>query len=302
MTQYTGATSSAFCECRGSLGWSLKPGNSASACEQVVEEIGGQFELAVALSDFANDVGQVQTNFTNALAVAYDVDPANVTLVYYATPAAGGSASGRRRLYSTTALAVAYDVAPDATGSSSRQSRRLLQLIPGPATTVQSQVKVFASIPRISLALLSVRLRASVPGIKIQELRTMPEITTPALPGTSPVMAAKNDTAATGTNVVLYAVAGSGALLLILIAAVVLAVVLRRQSTQTGDYDDDDASNFEEGDDMGQNMDPTDYRPQNMQNTAPPAHCGDARGAFLYGGHAYNAFDYLTYQPVCFSS
>ena len=115
-------------------------------------------------------------------------------------------------------------------------------------------------------------------------------------------MTAKNDTA-TGTDFGLYAAGGGAALLLILIGAVVLVVVLRRRSTQNDDYDgydnddDDDPSNYEEGDDMGQNMESTDYRPQNVKN--PPvllAHCGDARGSYLYNGHACNACNYLTYR------
>jgi len=140
---------------------------------------------------------------------------------------------------------------------------------------------------------LSARLSASVPGIKIHQLRAVPGNATPARDPT-----AKNDT---GIAVELYAAGGGGALL-ILIGAVVLAVVLRQRSTQTtetNDYDDDDddPSNYEEEDDMGQTMESTDYRPQNGRNLVLPSHCGDARGAYLYNGHAYNnAFNYLTYK------
>jgi len=262
MTENEAATSSDLCECQANLGWSLGSGKSTTPfCSQVVGEIGWRFELGVALSDFANDVEQVQTRFTNALALAYDVDPANVTLVYYETHSLG--------------------------------LRRLLQQTPPPSTTVEATVKVLASIPRISAAVLSARLSASVPGIKIHQLRAVPENATPARDPT-----AKNDT---GIAVELYAAGGGGALL-ILIGAVVLVVVLRQRSTQTtetNDYDDDDddPSNYEEEDDMGQTMESTDYRPQNRRNPVLPAHCGDARGAYLYNGHAYNyAFNYLTYK------
>jgi len=273
ITEHAGATSSDFCECQASLGWSPRPSNGAKACEQVVEEIGAQFELAVALSDFANDVGKVRTSFTNALAVAYEVDAANVRLVYYETHAAdAGSPAGRRRV---------------------------LQQSPGTATTVQSLVKVFASIPRISEAVWSARLIASVPGIKIQQLRAVPGITTPAAPGTTPAMVmvvAATDDSATGTNVGLYAAVGGAAFLLILVAVVVLVVVLRRRCTRTDDYDDDyndDPSNYDVGDDNGQNMESTDYRPQNATVLAELRGAG-ARGAHLYHGHAYDAFVYLS--------
>jgi len=281
MTENEAATSSDLCECQANLGWSLGPHKSTTpSCEQVVVEIGWRFELAVALSDFANDVEQVQTKITNALALAYDVDRANVTLVYYETPAAASSTPGLRRL---------------------------LQQTPGPVTTVEAKVNVFASIPRISTAVLSARLRESVPGIDIYQLRAVPGKATPALtlPGTSPVMTAKNDT---GIDFELYAAGAGGVLLLIFIGAVVLAVVVRQRSTQStraNYYNDDDEdpskyedpSNYEEEDDMGQTMESTDYRPQNGRNLVLPSHCGDARGAYLYNGHAYNnAFNYLTYK------
>jgi len=239
--------------------------------------IGGQFELAVALNDFANDVGQVQTNFTHALAVAFDADPANVTLVYYDTHAADSPPRQRRLLLQTSA-----EAAP---------------ALP-PATTVESKVNVFASIPRISTAVSLARLKASVPGIKIQLLRTVPVITTQAptttaLPGTSPVMTAKDDTA-TDTKFELYAAGAGGALLLILVGAVVLVVVLRRRSTQANDYydyDDDDPSNYEEDIDMGQTMASTDFRPQNMQNAVLPAQYGG-----LYNSHDYKTCNSTTYR------
>jgi len=47
-------------------------------------------------------------------------------------------------------------------------------------------------------------------------------------------------------------------------------------------------------------MESTDYRPQNVKNSPVlAAHCGDARGAYLYSGHAYNACNYPnTYEWV----
>jgi len=193
MTENEGATSSDLCECQAALGWLRKPGDSASAsCEQLVVEMGGKFELAVALIDFTNDVGKVQTNFTNALAMVFGADPADVTLVYYET---------------------------HATGSSPGQRRLLQQQILTPATTVEVTVKVFASIYSGSASAVSGHLRALVPGIKIQQLRTVPEnitLTAPtAPPGTSPVVMAKNDTVA-GTNFGLYAAGGGAEWMLIL--------------------------------------------------------------------------------------
>ena len=268
MTNNTGATSSDLCECQADIGWSLKPGNhTRPSCEQIVEETGGQFELAVALSDFANNVGQVQTNFTNALAMAFDANPANVTLVYYETYAAD------------TSLGL----------------RRLLQQNPT-STTVQAKVRVFASVPRVSTAEFSARLRTSVPGIKIQQLRMGSEINTPALPRTPSIPALPPKNTTTGTNLALYGVIACAALLLILICAVVLLNVQRRHNIQN----DDDPSKDEASVDMGQNMESTEYRPHNMKNLLLSAHCGDAHGAYahgayLYNCHAYDAFDCQTY-------
>jgi len=77
-----------------------------------------------------------------------------------------------------------------------------------------------------------------------------------------------------------------------LICVVVLVVVLRRHSSQNCDDDDDDnQSNYEEGDEVGQNMDSTDFRPYNMRCPMLRAHCGGARGAYLYNNHAYNALN-----------
>jgi len=267
MTEHEAAASSDLCECQANLGWSQGPGERTTpSCSRVVGEIGWRFVLAVALSDFANDVEQVQTKFTNALALAYGVDAVNVTLVYYET---------------------------HATGSPSPGLRRLLQQAPPPTTTVEAKVKVFVSIPRISTDELSAHLRASVPGIKIHELHAVSGNDTPAQ-----VPTAKNDT---GTDFGLYAAGGGGGLLLLLFGAVVLTVVLRQrcsstQTTQTNDYDDDDQdpSTYEEEDNMGQTMESTAYHPQNMRPPVLQAHCADARGAYVYNGRVYkNAYNYL---------
>ena len=262
-TENEGATSSDACECQAALGWLRKPGDIASAasCEQLVVEMGGVFELAVALSDFANDVGKVQTNFTNALGTVFGADPADVTLVYYETHAAG-SALGQRRL--------------------------LQQQSPTPATTVEATVRVFASIYRGPASAVSAHLLALVPGIKILQMRTVPENYAPtaptAPPGSSPVVMAKNDTAA-GTDFVLYAAGGGAALLLILICVVVLVVVLQPRSSHNGHIDDG------VGDDVGQNMESTDFRPYNTRCPMLGAQCGGARGVYLYHDHAYNALN-----------
>jgi len=271
-TENEGATSSDACECQAALGWLRKPGDSASAasCEQLVVEMGGVFELAVALSDFANDVGKVQTNFTNALGTVFGADPADVTLVYYETHAAG-SALGQRRL--------------------------LQQQSPTPATTVEATVRVFASIYRGPASAVSAHLLALVPGIKILQMRTVPENYAPtaptAPPGSSPVVMAKNDTAA-GTNFGLYGAGGGAALLLIIICAVDPALVVhpRHRRHNGGDDDDDDnQSNYEEEDDVGQNMESTDFRPYNTRCPMLGAQCGGARGVYLYHDHAYNALN-----------
>jgi len=100
---------------------------------------------------------------------------------------------------------------------------------------------------------------------------------------------AKNDTAA-GTDFGLYAAGGGAAVLLILICVVVLVVVLGRPSRQNGDNDDDDnQSNYEEVDEVGQTMEPTDFRPYDMRCPMLGAYYGGARGAYVYNDHTYNA-------------
>jgi len=194
MTANVGATSSTQCKCQANLGWSLVPDSSPSVCEQMTEEIGGQFELAVGLNNFANDVDQVQTNFIKALATAFNADPVNITLVYYETVA-------------TRLL---------------QQQRRLLQSTTAPATTVESKIKVFAAAPRASAVDVSTRLLQLVPGITILDLNTGPAfVTAPvsAPPATSPPTVSNESVE---TSFQLYAIAGGSGAFLILICAAIL--------------------------------------------------------------------------------
>jgi len=196
MTANAGATSNNECKCQADLGWLLEPGSSLSVCAQIVDEIGGVFELAVELNDFANDVGQVQTNFTQALATAFNADPMNITLVYYESVA-------------TNPL---------------QQQRRLLQSTTTPATTVESKIKVFASETHVLAADVSARLLKLVPGITIRDLQTGSSIVTApvtAPPATTPPPV--TDTIA-DNNFQLYAIIGGGsaAVLLLVIGAVIL--------------------------------------------------------------------------------
>jgi len=184
-----------MCICLAELGWSLKSGSDPRVCEQIVQELGGQFELAVVLSDFANNVNNVRTDFTASLAGAFGADPANITLVYYA--------------------AGSLDIVPG-------QQRRLLQSTT-PATIVESKIRVFASTPRATAAEVTTRLLSSVPGIRINGLQTAP-IVVPLVPGII-VIPPEPVTASTGdSDIIMYVAGGVGGLIII---AVCFLIVLR---------------------------------------------------------------------------
>ena len=143
VAEFKGATESAACKCQSDLGWSLKPGGGPAVCEQVVLELGGKFQVPVVLSDFASDVNNVRTQLTVSIASAFDVHPANITLVYYAA---------------------------EGTGNTPGQSRRLLQNSAS-ATVVESQIKVFESKPRRTGAEVTASMALSMPGALILELQ-----------------------------------------------------------------------------------------------------------------------------------
>ena len=207
-TESEGSTSRATCQCQTELGWSLKPDANPSVCEQIIQELGGQFELAVALSDFANNLNNIQTDFTTSLAAAFGADPANITLVYYSADSASSSQTQLRRLLQNT-------------GQASQSTSTL-------ATIVDSKIQVFASTPRVTATEVTTRLLLAVPGIKIKELQTTPKAIIPGAPATPvsvPVILPPT-IGATDSNFIPIAVGAGGAALLLFI--ICLVVLLRR--------------------------------------------------------------------------
>jgi len=143
VTEFKGATANTMCKCQSDLGWSLKPAGGLEVCEQVVQELFGKFQLPVVLSDFGNDVDNVRTKFTVAIASAFGVEPTNITLVYYA----------------------AQDMR-----NTLRQSRRLLQNRAS-STIVETRIKVFQSKPRPPATQVTASLTLSLPNVLILELQ-----------------------------------------------------------------------------------------------------------------------------------
>jgi len=117
-TENEGSTRSGTCQCQTDLGWSLKPDPNPSVCEQIIQELGGQFELAVTLSDFANNVNNIQTDFTASLAAAFSANPANITLVYY-------TADFRWHFTDTATTITAKHSSTNTTGIRARHYRRI---------------------------------------------------------------------------------------------------------------------------------------------------------------------------------
>jgi len=142
VTEFIGVTANTTCKCQSDLGWSLKPGGDLEVCEQVVQELFAKFQLPVVMSDFVNDVDNVTTKFTVAIASAFGVEPMNITLIYYA-------AEGMRNTL--------------------RQSRRLLQNRAS-ATIVETRIKVFQSKRRPSATQVTASLTLSLPNVLILEL------------------------------------------------------------------------------------------------------------------------------------
>jgi len=113
-----------------------------------------KFEVDVTFGDFSNNVGNVQTDFVIALAVAFTVDPINVTLVYYQ------KSSETDNVFS---------------------KRRLLQNIT-PTTIVEAMIHVFRTPQLRTTSEVSAHLLLLVPGIKILELDMTPKHVAPIKP------------------------------------------------------------------------------------------------------------------------
>jgi len=121
----------------------MKSEGGLEVCEQVIEELVRKFQLPVDLNDFDNDVDNVRTNFTVAIASAFGVEPTNITLTYYAA---------------------------EGTRNTLRQSRRLLQNT-APATIVETRITVFQSKSRPTATQVTAILTLSLPNVLILELQ-----------------------------------------------------------------------------------------------------------------------------------
>jgi len=266
-TENEGSTSRATCRCQSELGWSLKADANPSVCEQIIQELGGQFELAVALSDFANNLNNIQTEFTTSLATAFGADPANITLVYYSADSASSLQTQLRRLLQNTSQASQ----PTST----------------PATIVDSKIQVFASTPRVAATEVTARLLLAVPGIKIKELQTTPKVIIPGAPATPvplPVILPVA-TGATDSNFIQIAVGAGGAALLLFI---ICLVVLLRSGHQPNHESGRQFNNLYQMDQEYHTND-VQYNNNDMQYNTEDYRADDRRYATDRNNHAYNS-------------
>ena len=154
VTDNKGATDGNACKCQTELGWMRQSEGGQLVCEQTVEVLNAKFEVDVTISDFSNNVGNVQTDFVIALALAFAVDPINITLVYYQ------KSSETDNVFS---------------------KRRLLQSIM-PTTIVEAMINVFRSPQQRTTSEVSAKLLLLIPRIKILELDMTPKDLAPIKP------------------------------------------------------------------------------------------------------------------------